>query len=71
MSTDLDKLGQERGCDTPYRARSFDTHLTHGCIPLFRHFRDVPIARSWLMAKRIRGFLRHRERAIGALRGSE
>jgi hypothetical protein len=71
MSISLTKRGQERGYDTPYRARRNDTHLTHGCIQLFRHFLDVPIARSWLMVKRKRGFLRHRERAIGALRGSE
>jgi hypothetical protein len=36
MSISLTKGGQERGCDTPYRARRNDTHLTHGCIPLFR-----------------------------------
>jgi hypothetical protein len=41
MSISLTKQGQERGCDTPYRARSFDTHLTHGCIPLFRRFLRV------------------------------
>jgi hypothetical protein len=49
MPIDLDKQGQERGCDSDgaehpgdasaqgaYRARRNDTHLTHGCIPLFR-----------------------------------
>lgn len=29
---------QKRGRDTTYRASNLDTHLTHGCIPLFRHF---------------------------------
>jgi hypothetical protein len=37
MSIDLDKQGQERDYDTPYRVRRNDTHLTHVCIPLFRH----------------------------------
>jgi hypothetical protein len=41
MSISLTKRGQERGCDTSYRARRNDTHLTHGCIPLFRRFLRV------------------------------
>ena len=27
-----------QGCDASHRARILDTHLTHGCIQLFRHF---------------------------------
>ncbi len=27
-----------RGCDATHRANNSETHLTHGCIPLFRHF---------------------------------
>ena len=26
------------GRDATHRARNLDTHLTHGCIQLFRHF---------------------------------
>ena len=38
MSDNPDTSTQKRGRDTTYRASNFDTHLTHGCIPLFRHF---------------------------------
>lgn len=38
MSDNPEKPSQKRGRDTTYRASNFDTHLTHGCIPLFRHF---------------------------------
>jgi hypothetical protein len=27
-----------RGCDATHRASNSDTHLTHGCIQLFRQF---------------------------------
>ena len=30
-----------RGCDATHRANNSDTHLTHGCIQLFRHFSRV------------------------------
>ena len=33
-----EKSSQKRGRDTTYRASNLDTHLTHGCIQLFRHF---------------------------------
>lgn len=29
------------GRDATHRTRKFDTHLTHGCIQLFRHFSRV------------------------------
>lgn len=38
MSGNLTKWSQKRGCDTTYRARSFDTHPTHECIQLFSPF---------------------------------
>jgi hypothetical protein len=41
MSTKLNNLGQKRGRDTTYRASNLDTHLTHGCIQLFRYFLRV------------------------------
>ena len=30
-----------RGRDATHRTRNLDTHLTHGCIQLFRHFSRV------------------------------
>ena len=30
-----------QGRDAAHRARNLDTHLTHVCIPLFRHFSRV------------------------------
>jgi hypothetical protein len=68
MSIDLDKQGQERGCDTSYRARSFDTHLTHGCIPLFRHFHGRLCARALASRSGTLAIQANCERAIGALR---
>ena len=38
MSGSNEISSQKRGRDTTYRASNLDTHLTHGCIPLFRHF---------------------------------
>ena len=32
---------RSRGCDATHRTRNLDTHLTHGCIQLFRHFSRV------------------------------
>lgn len=29
---------RSRGRDATHRTRNLDTHLTHGCIQLFRHF---------------------------------
>jgi hypothetical protein len=68
MSIDLDKQGQERGCDTPYRARRIDTHLTHGCIPLFRRFHGRLCARALASRSETRAIQPNWERAIGALR---
>ena len=48
MSDNLEKPSQKRGRDTTYRASNFDTHLTHGCIQLFRRFWRV---RSECVAK--------------------
>lgn len=30
-----------QGRDASHRTRNLDTHLTHGCIQLFRHFSRV------------------------------
>ena len=32
------------GRDATHRASNLDTHLTHRCIPLFRHFRSKRFA---------------------------
>lgn len=34
------KAGSQ-GRDATHRTRNLDTHLTHGCIQLFRHFSRV------------------------------
>ncbi len=41
MSSSPETSSQKRGRDTTYRASNLDTHLTHGCIQLFRHFLRV------------------------------
>ena len=33
--------GRKSGCDASHRASNLDTHLTHGCIQLFRHVSRV------------------------------
>jgi hypothetical protein len=68
MSGNLSKLGQERGCDTPYRARRNDTHLTHGCIALFRRFFGRLCARALVSRSESLAIQPYCKRAIGALR---
>ena len=41
MSGNLIIRSQQNGRDTSYRTSNLDTHLTHGCIQLFRHFSRV------------------------------
>ena len=41
MSVNPEMSRQKRGRDATHRASKFDTHLTHGCIQLFRHFSRV------------------------------
>ena len=41
MSDNPENQSQKRGRDTTYRTSNLDTHLTHGCIQLFRHFSRV------------------------------
>jgi hypothetical protein len=48
MSGKSTKWSQKSGCDTTYRARSFDTHPTHVCIQLFSHFFGGLCARALL-----------------------
>ena len=35
------RMATSQGCDATHRASNSDTHLTHGCIQLFRHFSRV------------------------------
>ena len=67
MPANLTKQGQEKGCDTSYRARSFDTHLTHACIQLLRHFRGGLSARASLQGSKTRANQPNYERVNGAL----
>lgn len=61
-------MARLQGCDAAHRASNSDTHLTHGCIQLFRRFlrvrrecaasadrRTVAFARLFVSALRIRG----------------
>ena len=41
MSGNLVTWSQKNGRDTSYRTSNLDTHLTHGCIQLFRQFLRV------------------------------
>ena len=41
MSGNLATRSQQNGRDTSYRTNNLDTHLTHGCIPVFCHFSRV------------------------------
>lgn len=34
-------MTRSQGCDATHRASNSDTHLTHGCIQLFRQFSRV------------------------------
>ena len=47
MFGNLPKWSQKRGCDTTYRASSFDTHPTHVCIQLFSRFSGGLCARAF------------------------
>lgn len=32
------QTARSQGCDATHRASNSDTHLTHGCMPVFRRF---------------------------------
>ena len=50
MSEPVVLQARSLGHDASHRTRNLDTHLTHGCIQLFRHFPRVrsECAPSWL-----------------------
>ena len=54
-------------CDTSYRASNLETHLTHGCIALFRRLWSAPSARSNCRGANYGAFVGFFERADGAL----
>lgn len=41
MSEPVVFVSGSQGRDATHRTRNLDTHLTHGCIQLFRHFSRV------------------------------
>lgn len=41
MSEPVVLQARSQGRDATHRTRNLDTHLTHGCIQLFRHFSRV------------------------------
>ena len=44
------------GRDATHRTRNLDTHLTHGCIQLFRHFSRVRLDYTECSLRQTRGF---------------
>lgn len=55
------------GRDATHRTRKFDTHLTHGCIELFRHFSRVRSECAPFAHSRNRAILPKTEGAIRTL----
>lgn len=55
------------GRDATHRTRNLDTHLTHGCIQLFRHFSRVRFDYRDRGLRQGRGFLRLFESATRTL----
>jgi len=58
-----------QGRDATHRTRNLDTHLTHGCIQLFRHFSRVRLDYRERSLRQGRGFLRVFESATRTLAG--
>lgn len=63
------KAGSQ-GRDATHRTRNLDTHLTHGCIQLFRHFSRVRFDYRGCGLHRGRGFARALESATRTLAGA-
>jgi hypothetical protein len=70
MSGKSTKWSQKSGCDTTYRARSFDTHPTHVCIQLFSHFFGGLCARAFTSCSAIGLNQPFHARVNGALCGA-
>ncbi len=59
-----------QGRDATHRTRNLDTHLTHGCIQLFRHFSRVRLDYTVCNPRQSRGFPGIFESAIRTLAGA-
>lgn len=58
------------GRDATHRTRNLDTHLTHGCIQLFRHFSRVRLDYRECSLRQGRRFPRIFESATRTLTGA-
>ncbi|AJA11271.1 hypothetical protein SKP52_22105 [Sphingopyxis fribergensis] len=61
---------RSRGRDATHRTRNLDTHLTHGCIQLFRRFSRVRFDYRECSLRQSRGFPRVFESATRTLAGA-
>lgn len=59
-----------RGRDATHRTRNLDTHLTHGCIQLFRHFSRVRLDYTVCSLRQGRRFTQILESAPRTLAGA-
>ena len=70
MSESVVFPARSQGLDATHRTRNLDTHLTHGCIQLFRHFSRVRSDYAVCSPRQIRGFPRIYESAPRTLAGA-
>ena len=61
---------RSQGRDATHRTRNLDTHLTHGCIQLFRHFSRVRSECAPPLLRRSDAIPPKSEGAIRTLRGA-
>jgi hypothetical protein len=61
---------RSQGRDATHRTRNLDTHLTHGCIQLFRRFSRVRLDYTECSLRQFRGFPRVFESATRTLAGA-
>ena len=61
---------RSQGRDASHRTRNLDTHLTHGCIQLFRHFSRVRLDYTEFSRRQTRGFPGIFESTIRTLAGA-
>ena len=68
MSEPVAFEARSQGRDATHRTRDLDTHLTHGCIQLFRHFSRVRSEYAPPLLRRSDAILPKFEGAIRTLR---
>ena len=61
---------RSQGRDAAHRTRNLNTHLTHGCIQLFRHFSRVRLDYTVCNLRQGRRFPRIFESATRTLAGA-